>query len=367
LIAQSWQREIGAFNHREKKVSYREPTLDYLLMFTDALHNVARLLSIEARPFGRISGRVVKKETFSEIRPTHLPSPPPDVSAVEEEAAARETEREQEIQKIEVWRSDVMNDLGLLDYTTLRFELTTESNNDERERFAQEKIAITQKQEHVKQAIERLRIDLVEAKETLAVRKSYDELTEKITNSKMLKPRDEQAVAHAKLDEEIAELEHEVQTAKDTWNERRVQFNRIEEEAKEMLRMIKDEKEEAERKEGMMKDRDDEGEISSTRGDVSHAGTPRPDGGMTPVHTSQAADNSNTSTLKVPQNRLAPLSRDSSVAPSLARSGAAEDNEMVESSKNLELDEDMVADESSGIEEGEDLEDGEDDGEMDLR
>lgn len=251
-----------------------------------------------------------------------------------------------------------MNELDLLDYTILRFELTTESNHDERARYAREKTAITEKQERVKENIEKLRVDLEQTKETLAVRKTYDELTEKITNSKMLKPRDEQALAHAKLDEEIAELEQEVQTAKDTWNERRVQFYRIEEEAREMLRMIKDEKEEAERKEGMMKDRDDEGdgEGSTTRGDVSHVGTPRPDGGLTPIHISQSADTSNT--LKVPHDRLAPLSRDASVAPSPAASAGVDDAEMGEAGENGG---DTQADHSSGPEEGEDVEEGEDD------
>ena len=111
-----------------------------------------------------------------------------------------------------------------------------------------------------------------------------------------------------------------------------------------MLRMIKDEKEEAERKEGMMKDGDEdgEGEGSTSRGDVSHAGTPRPDGGMTPGHASQSGEGSS---LRVPpQDRLKPLSRDVSAAPSPARSGAADDTEMA----------DMGANSGDGEEDGED-------------
>jgi hypothetical protein len=264
-----------------------------------------------------------------------------------------------------------MNELSLLDYAILRFEFTTKQNHTERGRYAFEKDANTSKQQHVKDTMEALRSQLVSARETLAVRKTYDVLTEKITSSKMLKPRDEQAVAHAKLDEEIAELEHEVQTAQNVWEERRTQFIRIEDEAREMLRLIKDEKEEAERKEGMMKDGDEdgEGEGSTSRGDVSHVGTPRPDGGMTPIHVSQGGDDSQK--LKVPpQDRLKPLSRASSAAPSTAapstaapsisKSRNAGDAEMVDSgavSGDANADDD-----SSGIEEGEDLEDGEDDG-----
>ena len=254
-----------------------------------------------------------------------------------------------------------MNELSMLDFAILRFEFTTNSNHTERERYAVEKDGITAKQQYVRDTIEELRVNLIDAKETLAVRKTYDELTDKITSSKMLKPRDEQALAHAKLDEEIAELEHEVQSAKNTWEERRIQFGRIEEEAREMLRMIKDEKEEAERKEGMMKDGDEdgEGEGSTSRGDVSHVGTPRPDGGMTPTHPNLSGEGSQT--LKVPpQDRLKPLSRDISNAPSPARSFGHEDIPMADSGAPLR---DVEAEDSDGIDEGEDLEEGEEDGE----
>ena len=332
-----------------------------LLTVTDALHNVSRLLAVEARPYQQVAGRLLKENFFDFARPKQLPSPPPDASAAEEEAAAKVVEREQQAQKVEIWRDNIMNELSMLDYAILRFEFTTESNHTERERYAVEKDGITAKQQHVRDTIEELRVNLVEAKKTLAVRKTYDELTEKITSSKMLKPRDEQALAHAKLDEEISELEHEVQSAKNTWEERRIQFGRIEEEAREMLRMIKDEKEEAERKEGMMKDGDEdgEGEGSTSRGDASHVGTPRPDGGMTPIHVSQSGEASQS--LKVPpHDRLKPLSREVSVAPSPARSSGQEDTPMADSAA---LSGDVQAEDSDGIDEGEDLEEGEDDGE----
>ncbi|KAK1918118.1 hypothetical protein P3342_000838 [Pyrenophora teres f. teres] len=324
----------------------------------DALHNVSRLLAVEARPYTNAAGRLLKPDFFEDARPKQLPSPPPDASAVEEEAAAIIVEREQQAHNIEIWRKDIMNELSLLDFAILRSEFTTNSNHTERERYAVDKTAIEAKQEHVRKTIEDLRVRLVEAKETLAVRKKYDELTEKITSSKMLKPRDEQALAHVKLDQEISELEHEVQSAKDTWSDRRTQFGRIEEEARGMLRMIKDEKEEAERKEGMMKDDDGEGEGSTSRGDISHAGTPRPDGGMTPGHASQSGE---ASSLRVPpQDRLRPLSREVSAVRSPARSNVVDDTEMADSGANSG---DTHVDYSSGLEEGEDLEDGEEDGE----
>jgi hypothetical protein len=308
-----------------------------------------------------VTGHILKPDFFQAARPRQLPSPPPDATAAEEEAAALAVEREQQTHKIELWRRNIMNELSALDFAILRAEFTTDSNHTERERYAVEKDGITSKQQHVRDTIEELRVQLVEAKETLLVRKVYDELTEKITSSKMLKPRDEQAVAHAKLDEEIAELEHEVNSAKDTWSERRTQFGVIETATREMLRMIKDEKEEAERKEGMMKDGDEEGEGegSTSRGDTSRVGTPRPDGGMTPVHASQGGEGSS---LRVPpKDRLHPLSRDVSAAPSTAPSGMVEDTDMADSGANSGEGNDDG--DSSGLEEGEDVEDGEDDSE----
>ncbi|KAJ4347104.1 uncharacterized protein N0V89_011041 [Didymosphaeria variabile] len=323
----------------------------------DALHNVSRLFNVESRPYARVAHRIItsreqgKPNDFilSDARPRQLPTPPPDASAADEEAAARDAIRKEEADRIEAWRKELMNELELLDFATLRFELTTGINNEERERYAKDKVAITDKQDHVRKNIEKLHVDLQQAKETLAVRKTYDELTEKITNNKMLKPRDEQAIAHEKLDQEIAELEQEVQNAKTTWSERRTQFNRIETEAMNLMQMIKDEKEEAERKEGM---RDDEGDEkdASTRADISHAGTPRPDGGLTPVHVSQTGESSNT--LKVPpQDRLSALN----VATSPVPSGTGEDTEMGESGDNTGRN----PAEDSEIEEGEDVEEGE--------
>jgi hypothetical protein len=332
------------------------------LTAADALHNVSRLLAVEARPYSHVTSHILKPDFFEAARPSHLPSPPPDATAAEEAAASIVVEREQQKHKIELWRRNIMNELSALDFAILRAEFTTDSNHTERERYAVEKDGITAKQQNVRDAIEELRVELVVAKETLAVRKTYDELTEKISSSKMLKPRDEQATAHAKLDEEIAELEHEVKSAKTTWSERRTQFGRIEDATREMLAMIKDEKEEAERKEGMMKDGDEEGEGegSTSREDVSRVGTPRPEGGMTPGHASQSGEGS--STLRVPpKDRLHPLSREASAVPSPARSGVLEDTDMADLGNAEEGKEDD--DDSSGLEEGEDLEDGEDEGE----
>lgn len=281
-------------------------------------------------------------------RPIQLPSPPPDASSADEVAAVRAAELAQQTADLRAWRNKIMDELAAFDKAIFRNELTTKSNRAERERYAAENAETKTKRQNVQTHIEELKTQLKEARDTLAVRKTYDELTEKITNNKMLKSRDEQAAAHSKLDEEISELQQEVQNSKGTWEERRKQFGRIEEEAKAMLQMIKDEKEEAERKEGMMKDTD-ENDWDSTAGGASQVGTPMPNAGNgTPMHNSHGDDNEQRLRLP-PQDRLASLSRGNSVAPSPGKSGV-EDTEMVESGG--------AKDGDSSMEEGEEEDDG---------
>lgn len=107
-----------------------------------------------------------------------------------------------------------------------------------------------------------LRVQLEEAQKTLALRKEYDQLAEKITSNRLLKPRAEQHSNLEKLNEEIAELERESQDYAQTWSERREQFGKIIEEGMQLRRLIRDEKEEVERREGMEDDGED-GDITS--------------------------------------------------------------------------------------------------------
>ena len=108
-------------------------------------------------------------------------------------------------------------------------------------------------------------MQLEEAQQTLALRKEYDELADKITSNRLLRPREEQHANLAKLDAEIADLERESQEYAQTWAERRQQFGRIIEEGMQLRKLIRDEKEEVERKEGMEEPEDGEDERRSTR------------------------------------------------------------------------------------------------------
>ena len=131
-----------------------------------------------------------------------------------------------------------------------------------------------------------LRVQLAEAQKTLAIRKTYDELANKITSNKSLRPRDEQLLSLEKLRSEIEDLEKEKQQYAQTWVERREQFSRLVEEGHRLRRLIRDEKEEVERREGMEEGDEDE---SSVRGRSSLVGTPRPDAGQTPLPSGQGS------------------------------------------------------------------------------
>ena len=97
-----------------------------------------------------------------------------------------------------------------------------------------------------------LQSQLVDAQATLALRKEYDTLAEKITENRLLLPRSQQSANLQKLREEIQDLEKEKEQYETTWKERREQFGKIVEQGMQLRRLIRDEKEEAERREGLM-------------------------------------------------------------------------------------------------------------------
>lgn len=96
-------------------------------------------------------------------------------------------------------------------------------------------------------------------------------MAEVITKNPALKPRDEQNAAIEKLHREIAALEQEGEEYVNTWCERRDQFGRIVEEGELMLRLIRGEKDEAERQ-GSMEVEDDG---TTPRFGSSRAATPK--------------------------------------------------------------------------------------------
>ena len=215
-------------------------------------------------------------------------------------------------------------------------QLLLASNAKERERYAVEKLRIQATAQEVRDNTAELRVQLEEAQKKMALRKTYDELADKITSNRLLRPRAEQHANLEKLHAEITELERESKDYAKTWAERRQQFGRIVEEGMQMRRLIRDEKEEVERREGMEEREDaEDGEAGSLRGRSSGVATPGQDiGGTTPLHPSM--DDEHTVPLGLTADRH-PNTRAKS--PLLTYDSAAE----VEKAKDEEIEDTNMA------------------------
>ncbi|TVY83639.1 THO complex subunit mft1 [Lachnellula suecica] len=235
----------------------------------EELHK-SRLLNVEEKPFKRITKRLLTPGSLVST-PTNLPTPPPDSA---DEAAALESSRQKALEERRQFREDVLLDFAAFDSSIARIQFLSNSNAQERERYKADKQRILETAQNVRDSTVTLRVQLGEAKQTLEQRKKFDVLTEKITNNKLLRPRADQEINLKKLEEECRELERESSAYAETWKERREQFGRIVEEGMQLRRLIRDEKEEVERREGM-----DGGEEDGEVGEESR-------GGQTPKHSS---------------------------------------------------------------------------------
>ncbi|KAI9788334.1 MAG: hypothetical protein M1833_003017 [Piccolia ochrophora] len=306
----------------------------------DALH-MSRLLNVEEKPFKRITKRLLAPGSLVSTPPTLLPTPPPDASNADELAAEQEAARQKQLEERRQFREDVILDFAAFESSIARIQFLLTSNEKERERYAKEKQRISETAQAVKDSNAQLRVQLEEAQKTLALRKTWDELTEKITNNRMLRPREDQHANLEKLNAEIADLERESKEYAYTWAERREQFGRIIHEGMELRRLIRDEKEEVERREGM-EEREDGEDGDGSRLEGSNVGTPRPDaGGSTPLHHSHDGESGSSLTpghLSVLRERTpaggTPRSRGRSPAPSPARSA---EKPVVEENDDLDM------------------------------
>ena len=251
------------------------------LRFTDALHK-SRLLNVEEKPFKRITKRLLAPNAFLSTPPTLPPTPPPEASKADEHAAVHEGEKQRQIEERRQWREDSLLDFAAFESSIIRIQFLLTSNIRERERYASEKLKIQATAQAVRDNTTDLRNQLEETQGTLVLQKEYDDLAEKITSNRLLRPRDEQQQNLEKLNAEIADLERESQEYAQTWSERREQFGKIIEEGMQLRRLIRDEKEEVERREGMEDQEDGEDE---QKGRSSGFATPRPDsvGETTPM------------------------------------------------------------------------------------
>lgn len=217
-----------------------------------------RLLFVEYRPFRRIVDRLA---VISSVVASTIPLNSADATQPATAAGA----------DYERLREDVTIDFALFDNTILRLQYLHDANKRERERYLADQERILKECESAVETNTKLREQLGEARATLAQRKKFDEMADKITSNRLLRPREDQLVNLTKLAEECKELERESETYSAVWKERRDQFNRIMEEGMLLRRQIRDEKEEVDRREGMNEGGDDDASGQTPRPDI---GTP---------------------------------------------------------------------------------------------
>lgn len=227
-------------------------------------------MNVEEKLFRRLSKRLLAHDSILHGLPQAPPTPPPDNTDANEQAEGQISDPKTQQEERDRWRDDTFLDFSAFESNLIRAQLLINSNQQERERYAAERERITHTAAAVREKNALLHSQLEDAQKTLALRKTYDQLAEKITSNSALKPRDELHAQLDKLNAEIAQLEKESSDYALTWSERRDQFGKIVDEGMHMLRLIRDEKEEAERKEGM--DVDDDAQTA----DASRAATPKP-------------------------------------------------------------------------------------------
>ena len=244
----------------------------------------ARLLNVEEKPFKRISKRLsTVSSTIARATHTQDAERIEDSSSNDNNTASSQTLKE-----------DLTHDFAAFDSSIARLQFLHDANRRERERYADDQQRILGECQTVRKSNGQLRQQLDAARATLAQRKKFDELADKITSNRLLRPREDQLAALEKLEEECKQLERESETYKETWQERRDQFNRIMDEGMMLRRQIRDEKEEVDRREGMNEEgeAEEEAEANQTpKPSASDNATPRPDGETTPAPAKTDNDN----------------------------------------------------------------------------
>lgn len=345
----------------------------------DELHKT-RILNIEEKPFKRITKRLLAPGALISTPLVLPPTPPPDTRSTPEAVAEQEATQQRLLDERRQFQEDVLLDFAAFDSSIARFQFLRNSNERERERYAAEKLRILEAAQDVKDNTAELRVKLESARATLDQRKGFDKLAEKITNNRMLRTREEQAANLQKLEEECRELEKEREQYGETWAERREQFGRIVEEGVRLRRLIRDEKEEVERREGMGDAGEEDGEVGEagsrdgqTPKHESGEATPRPDGASTPrargasteaessykssklkpVSNSYSRSNSRASSRAGSRGGSRPGSRAASPTGSERRRQIAEEGDAVMADAAVDS---PMADADSAVEEGEEVE-----------
>lgn len=235
-----------------------------------------RLLNVEEKPFKRITKRL--NQINGLIKAASQPPSTPPADDEDNTPPPRPPQRDAHLRGLEQLREDLTLDFAAFDTSIARLQFLSDANKRERQGYEEKRATILDECQAVRDKNGDLRLRLEEARGTLAQRKKFDELAERITNNKLLRPREDQLAALQKLEDECKDLERESETYSATWRERRDQFSRIMEEGMLLRRQIRDEKEEVDRREGMNEDGEDDGDTPRD------GATPRPtqSGNVTP-------------------------------------------------------------------------------------
>lgn len=248
----------------------------------------SRLFSIEEKPFKRITKRLatVNQLANSKIRQSLTPPPEqqqPARSNGDGPAENADTDTLAPSIDFPQLKEDITLDFAAYDYTIGRLQFLQSANAAQRERYAAERVQILDTCARVRDSTAALRVQLAAAQATRARRQAWDAQARAILENKALQERPKALAGIDKLEEECRQLEAESETYAVTWRERKEQFSRIMDESMRLRRLIRDEKEEVERREGMDEDGDGSGEgdgHTPRPGSASGNATPRPDGGI---------------------------------------------------------------------------------------
>ena len=228
---------------KPKKVQDSELSLSLVLIgCLDKLH-ATRLLTVEEKPFKRLTKRLLAPTSPIQSFSSRLPTPPVDDDEANGDGVSSGAAQQKVTEDLRRFREDVILDFAAFESSIARVQFLRASNEKERQRYAAEKVKIEATAQAVRDNTAKLRIQLDEAQKTLAIRKTYDVLADKITDNKALKPRDEQHVNIEKLRTEIEDLERESKEHSQAWVDRREQFGRLVNESLRLRRLIRDEKE----------------------------------------------------------------------------------------------------------------------------
>ncbi|CAK7272792.1 hypothetical protein SEPCBS119000_005309 [Sporothrix epigloea] len=219
----------------------------------------SRLLNVEEKPFKRITKRLA---TLNRIVATagvqQEQTPPPETEDGEKEEINESSENEASngravmLAEIAQLREDVTLDFAAFDASIARLQFLADANARERAGYAERRITIEDTCRNVRDnVLVTLRGQLESARATLQQRQVFDALADRITASKTLWQRPEQQATIDKLEDECQQLHRESEAYTATWRERKQQFARIMDESMRLRRLIRDEKEEVDRREGM--------------------------------------------------------------------------------------------------------------------